>query len=223
MNEKVLKIVSLIFFISIVITGCSNSLNNENSTLKKEISESKAVITDLENTVKDLQNKLKEKAKNNMASVPTLENKNNIYPIYTANIDTCEKEVWIYAYSPNNAELEQKLIIIVNALSETYFNNLPIEVVEIEEINNKKIAVINLNESKENEGIKQQIKLTENAWANKYFQGSTGGKVTSVSLIESMLQREHKVQWIDGVRFLYNNGVCNFEHTPELNKVNYRK
>ncbi|MCB2291425.1 hypothetical protein LGK97_16990 [Clostridium sp. CS001] len=82
--------------------------------------------------------------------------------------------------------------------------------------------MINLNESKENEGIKEQIKLTGNTWARKYFQGSTGGKVTSVTLIETMLQKEHKEQWIDGVRFLYNNGVCNFDHTSDLSKVNYR-
>ncbi|MCB2291424.1 hypothetical protein LGK97_16985 [Clostridium sp. CS001] len=36
------------------------------------------------------------------------ENKNNIYPIYTANSDTYEKETWVYAYVTNNTELTKK-------------------------------------------------------------------------------------------------------------------
>lgn len=223
MNKRALKTVSLIFFMSILITGCSNSLENQNNALKKDISEIKNVNTGFENTIKDLGTKLDAKEKNNMTSVPTFQSKNDIYPIYTANINTYEKEVYAYVYIPNNTELKQKSIILANALSEKYFNNLPIEVVKIEEINNKKIAVINLSETKENQGINEQIKLTGTSWVTDYFQGSTGGKITSVKLIETMLQREHKEQWIDGVRFLYNNGVCDFEHAPDLKNVNYRK
>ncbi|HZK84683.1 MAG TPA: hypothetical protein VFC58_08415 [Desulfosporosinus sp.] len=223
MNKRVLKTVSFIFFMSIVITGCSNSLEDQNNALKKEINEIKNVNAGLENTIKDLGSKLEEQEENNKGSVSTFESKTNIYPIFTANIDTYEKEVGGYVYIPKSIELKQKLIILANALSEGYFNNLPIEVVKIEDINNKKIAVINLNETKENQGIKEQIKLTGTSWVANYFQGSTGGKLTTVKLIETMLQREHTEQGIDGVRFLYNNGVCDFQHIPDLKNVNYLK
>jgi hypothetical protein len=97
--------------------------------------------------------------------------------------------------------------------------------VKIEEVNNKKIAVINLEESKENQGIKDDGKLKAMTWATHYLQGSAGGSMTSETLIETLLQREHTGEWIDGVRFLYNGGPCDdhFQHSPNLMRVNYRE
>lgn len=47
--------------------------------------------------------------------------------------------------------------------------------------------------------------------------------MTSTALIETILQREHDGEWIDGVKFLYNNSVCDFQHAPELLNINYRR
>lgn len=79
MNKRVLKTVSLILFMSIVITGCSNSLENQNNALKKEISEINNIKTGLENTIKDLRNKLEEQGENNKGSISTFQSKTNGY------------------------------------------------------------------------------------------------------------------------------------------------
>jgi len=51
-------------------------------------------------------------------------------------------------------------------------------------------------------------KLKGKTWATNYLQGSTGASITTVSLIETLLQTEHNGDWIDGVRFLYHGSPC---------------
>lgn len=227
MNKRFLKVGCLIFLMSILLSGCSNSLKNENNSLKKELIEVKNKNSSLESTNKDLTNQLEEeKQKNSIAKVSAINDKNNIYTIYTANIDTYKREADVYVYINNSTDLKQKLIIVANVLSEGYYSNLPIEVVKIEEAKGKKVAVINLKESKENQGIKDYEKFKGKTWATNYLQGSAGGSITSEALIETLLQREHNGEWIDAVRFLYNDGPCDsslFQHASDLMQVNYRK
>jgi hypothetical protein len=223
MNKRLSKVICFIFLASILLTGCSNSLKDENNSLKKELTEVKSENASLVSINKDLTNKLEEeKQGSGTDKVPAINSKNSIYTIYTANVDSYEKEVDAYVYIPDSTKLKQKLTIIANVLSEGYYNNLPIEVVKIEEVDNKIIAVINLNESKENQGIKDYEKLKGKTWAIHSLQGSAGGAMTSTALIETFLQRNHTGEWIDAVRFLYNNGSCDFQHAPELMEVNYR-
>jgi FtsZ-binding cell division protein ZapB len=222
MNKNMIKVGSVILLTSILLTGCSNSLKDENNTLKKELTEVKSENASLVSKNKDLTNKLEEKQGNGTDKVPVINSKNSIYTIYTANVDSYEKEVDAYVYIPDSTKLKQKLTIIANVLSEGYYNNLPIEVVKIEEVDNKKIAVINLNESKENQNEKDSEKWKGKTWATQYLQGSAGGAMTTAALIETFLQRNHTGEWIDAVKFLYNNGSCDFQHAPELMEVNYR-
>lgn len=227
MDKRTIQIGCLILLTTIIITGCSNSLKSENNALEKELAEANSKILNLESVNKDLANQLnEEKQKNTIAKVPAINNGNNIYAIYTANIDTYQKEADVYVYISDSIDLKQKLTSIANVLSEGYFSNLPIEVFEIEKFNDKKIAVINLKESKENQGVESPEKLKGKTWATNYLQGSTGASITAVSLVETLLQREHKGDWIDGVRFLYNGGPCDaslFQHAAGLTQVNYRK
>ncbi|TDT45756.1 hypothetical protein [Fonticella tunisiensis] len=223
MNKKIIKLASLILLISMLITGCSNSLKSENLELKNEIEEVKEKNAILETTINNLKNQLKEQEAKMASEKERKFESENIYTIYTADINTYEKKAGEYIYISNETPLKQKLDILVNALSEIYFKNLPIEVVKIEELDKKKIAVINLKESKENKGVTDVSKMKGDTWATGFFQGSAGGAITSTQLIETILQREYRGQWIDGVRFLYNNGNCDFEHAPNLAKVNYRK
>lgn len=225
MNKKIIQACCLALFMSIIFTGCSNSLKSQNEALKKELTDVKSKVTSLQSTNNDLQNQLEDEKKKNAKEAITY-SKNDIYTIYTANIDTYKKEANSYIYISSDLDLKQKVTTIANALSVGCFSNLPIEVENIEEVNNKKIAIINLKESADNQGIKDMTKLKGKSWALNYLQGSTGGTITSTSLIETFLQKEHTGEWIDGVRFLYNGSKCDddlFQHAPDLTQVSYRK
>lgn len=202
MSGRILHAICHVLLISVMFTGCSNSLKSENNALKKELTEVKNKVSNLESANRDLTNQLKvQKEKDKTIKVSAIKNKDNIYTIYTANQDTYEKETDSYVYISNNVDLKQKLTSISNVLSEGYFSNLPIEVVKIEETNDKKIVVINLKESNVNQGVKDYGKFKGETWALNYLQGSAGGSMTSVTLIETLLQRDHAGAWIEGVRF----------------------
>lgn len=66
----------------------------------------------------------------------------------------------------------------------------------IENRNNKKIAIIDLRE-------KNHPYPHGYSWRGIYFQGSSGGGSTTVTLIKTFLQENYKGEWIDGVEFYY--------------------
>ncbi|MDD3692927.1 MAG: hypothetical protein PHX02_03355 [Oscillospiraceae bacterium] len=151
-------------------------------------------------------------------------NKNNLYAIYTvSNTDYNATKKAAYLYMSADKELKVKLGIISDALSDMFFENLPIEVVNIENKDGKKIAVINLLENEINRGQKDYSIHKRPSWALNFFQGSSGGGQTSTILVENFLQRQNKNQWVDGVRFLYNgNPITGFDHIPLLENTVYR-
>jgi hypothetical protein len=147
------------------------------------------------------------------------------FPVYTANIDTYETEVSTYLEVPESLTVEEKLQVIARKLSSDYFGKLPIELEKIEKRYGKKIAVINLRESSENQGVTNPLEMEGDTWAVLYFQGSCQGAITSTTLIESFLQRGYTGEWIDGVRFLYNGKsmeAVDAEHAPALYSITYR-
>jgi hypothetical protein len=107
--------------------------------------------------------------------------------------------------------LEDKLKELAKTVSEKKFDKLPIEVKSIDTVNGKKVATINLADS------------GTNKWVPK-FQGSTGGSVTANTLIENFLQSNNKSkgEWIDGVKFLYNNETIEYDHVSDLSTIKYR-
>lgn len=223
MNKKLLKTICGLFIVTLALSGCTASLKEENSALSREIALLKVKNADLESKISDLDNKLKEQQYVfESSSKPAFRNSDNIYPIYTADINTYEVEEDAYIYIAKETSLKKKLDILAKALSEAYFNSLPIKVVRVEEVNNKKIAVVNLEEAAENKGKTDPKDTKGKTWAFDYMQGSTGGTITETQLIETMLQRKYKGQWVDGVKFLYQGGVCAYEHAYSLKDINYR-
>ncbi|MBI9010699.1 MAG: hypothetical protein JEZ08_00600 [Clostridiales bacterium] len=119
-----------------------------------------------------------------------------------------DKEILLWFIPITDETVSEKLDLLVDQLSTYNFSNLPMEVSKIEETDFGKIAVINIHEPVEN----------PNAWNSLYFGGSTGGLITSETLIRSFLQKDRDVgTWIDGVRFTYN-GESNalFDHVEQL-------
>lgn len=109
--------------------------------------------------------------------------------------NTSEKKIISDIKIDDNLSMNDKVNIIIKEVSKLQFKNAPIELIKIE--NN--IAYINIKEDKVNK-----------LWGNKFFQGSTGASVTTYTIVESLLQRDYKGKWIDGIYITYE-GKTNVE------------
>lgn len=147
---------------------------------------------------------------------------NLILPIYTANILTYKDEIKYYMAIPKELSLEEKLSTIANKLSQYCFNGLPIEVLEIEKVEGKKIAIIDLKELSFNQGIDEYTKFIGSTWKTYYFQGTTGGAITSKQLVDTFLQKGYQGEWIEGVQFLYEGEIIDYEHVFGLSDIHWR-
>lgn len=202
--------VSCFMLMSVLLSGCSGD-NEEIKALKSELEQAKSQIESLKNTTQS-STKSTETDK-----TETQKQSYTVYTVYTANRNTYQKEIDAHVYLPANMEVKQKIQALADTLSKDRFEKYPIEVMKIEENDQKNIAVINL---------KDPVNGGENAtWVQKHLQGSTGGSVTSVSLVETFLQKDSSGEWVDGVRFLYNGKPCDenqFQHAPALTKTQFR-
>jgi hypothetical protein len=117
-------------------------------------------------------------------------------PVYGSDSETMNVEVNFYAKTSKDIPLIDKLKVLADKLSRFIFK-LPIEVLKIEERNGKKIAVINLKEGKY---TGEDLRVS---WRGLYFQGSTGGFFTTMTLRKTFLQENYRSDWIDGVEFYY--------------------
>ena len=190
-------ILATVLMLSIVMVSCTskpNDTSNSNSTTVEQ-------NTDNNNSSKKEADKPKEDVKVNKVklSIYTID-ENSLEPNESSTIEVNE-----------NLSLEDKLKALSKEVSEKKFDKLAIDLKSIDTVNGKKVATINLTDS----GTKK--------WVQK-FQGSTGGAVTANTLIENFLQSntKSKGEWIDGVKFLYNNEAIEYEHVADLSTTKYR-
>ncbi|CEP44375.1 hypothetical protein [Paraclostridium sordellii] len=126
--------------------------------------------------------------KNNENINETINNQDDIFEIKTK--DSSSDEVIVLGNIKINKILEK--------MSQLQFEGSPIELEKIED----NIAYINIKEEK-----------NKNNWKQKYFQGSTGASITTYSLVENLLQRNYKGNWIKGICFTYENrSDIQFDH-----------
>ncbi|WP_343008662.1 hypothetical protein [Clostridium celatum] len=111
---------------------------------------------------------------------------------------------------------------MANEVSNDLFNSLPLELIEIKDIEEKSIAVFNFEEVGKNAEKATLFQDYEGDSWFQCFQGSAGGRVTEYTLIETLLQRNYEGEWIDGINFTYKGGSVEFEHTPKLSEIVYR-
>lgn len=204
-------------------SACSSSTKQENLELTQEIKqitqENQVLVNEIQTMKKDSEG-LEQELLTMKSEINQLKKHMGIDTegesqliIYGANIDTYEQEVADQINVKNDLPLKEKLEIVADALSEAVFEGLGIEVSDITLEGGKQIATINLTE-KDNE--------QDMAWDTIYFQGSAGGSITFVSLRDTFLQGEYNGQWIDGVRFLYENEIIEFQHVEGLSEISYR-
>ncbi|SFD40068.1 hypothetical protein [Clostridium uliginosum] len=209
-------VLATVLMLSIALVGCSS---NSASDLKNDNKN-----TVVENSNNDNDTTKKEQPKEPAVETPKAnKEEKEVFSIYTEDSDTMNiKEVSNIELS-KDLSLEKKLTNLSKALSEKVFDKLPIEVKSIDTIDGKKIATINIDESEANKNATSNADLKKPNWAASKFQGSTGGEITENSLIETLLQVKYKGEWIDGIKFLYKNEPIEFEHTPNLSGIKYRR
>ena len=189
-------ILATVLMLSITMVSCTTKpkdTNNSNSNSNTTVEQNKD-----SNSSSDTS---KEEAKVNKIklSIYTID-ENSLEPNQSSTLEVNE-----------SLSLEDKLKELSKTVSEKKFDKLTIEVKSMDTVNGKKVATINLADS------------GTNKWVPK-FQGSTGGAVTSNTLIENFLQSNNKSrgEWIDGVKFLYNNESIEYDHVSNLSTIQYR-
>jgi len=104
---------------------------------------------------------------------------------------------------PKKESLEKKISTLLDSVSHNNFHNLKIEVLSLKEpTEGTKSLLVNL---KENPGFIIPDSLGNYRNWYDFFQGSMRGEQTTIILIESLLQREFAGNWIDEVKFYYQN------------------
>ncbi|MDO5517372.1 MAG: hypothetical protein Q4F66_07435 [Clostridium sp.] len=212
MTRKLILSVVLMLSLTMVSCGTNKSAStdqssNTNSSSSSVQEQPKTDSTSSQNsedknkdTVKDSDSTKSEKKDNTVK-----------FSIYNVDENSLEPNE-VKSISINESDsLQDKVKKVAESVSETNFNGLPIEVKSIDTINGKKVATINLTDS------------GSNTWVQR-FQGSTGGQVTANTLIENFLQTNNKsnTEWIDGVKFLYNNETIEYDHVSDLSNIQYR-
>ncbi len=137
------------------------------------------------------------------------------FKIYGADRGANYEEINFYVAITENLPLLEKLKLLADRLSRFKFRCLPINVLRIESRNDKKIAIVELNEIGDS---------YHSSWRGLYFQGSTGGHFTTITLTKTFLQEDYKGDWIDGVEFYYEGKpISNDWDHISLNGIIYRK
>lgn len=145
-----------------------------------------------------------------------------IFSIYTIDVNTDEKVILKNIELEKKLSVEEKLVELANEVSNDLFNSLPLELIEIKDIEEKSIAVFNFEEVGKNAEKATLFQDYEGDSWFQCFQGSAGGRVTEYTLIETLLQRNYEGEWIDGINFTYKGGSVEFEHMPKLSEIVYR-
>lgn len=242
---KKIRFIIIMVLIVVFITACNNSdidqeeyeaLREENQSLKNEVRQ-------LDNLLEKILDELDEHiaysetitASLNRSNImgegliqviktlkdPDLQEIQDIFTIYSANVDTYETEPIYWVVVKKDIGIEAKIEVLLATLR-GFFSNLPITLLEIKEMDGQAIAVINLEESEVNQSRGEAINFEGASWATHYFQGSAGGTVTSTRLVHTLLQSAYEGEWIDGVQFLYNGKTIEFDHVYGLSEIQYR-
>lgn len=143
----------------------------------------------------------------------------DLLELYVMDINSYKKKK-LYYLTPTDDKLEDANRI-ASVLTDLVFRGVAIEIVEEKMVNQENILYINLQELSEKN---ESGYYGSSSWFNFYFQGSTGGHFTYVTLINSFLQMDYVGPWYDGIYFSYEGGTQDFEHVEGLiGKIIYKE
>lgn len=183
--NKVKTLLVVLFSSVLMITGCIDININDKS---------KDTTVNNENSIDKEVDKDNDENKDNETSNMKQVSLN----ISSLDANSGEKIVLGSLKLDEDKSLEEKLNILIEEISKIQFNNTPIKLVKIED----NVAYIDLQEDD-----------NKNYWSTVYFQGSTGANITTYTLTESILQRDYKGNWINGVFFSYEGKTdMEFDH-----------
>ena len=223
MKKNVIKIVTALLALS-MLTACGSKTSSDVKTLNETIAALESKITDLESENASLKadiaglteerDSLKAKLENRDTETPVeLQADEETLPVYGA--DNNHQRIKISSVTVKTDEpLLNKMNYLGAEIGVKFFGGLTMEAKEIKTVNGKKVLVMNL--------IEGSGAVGEKSWVYDYFQGSTGGLMTSIALSETFLQKEYSGIWIDGVQFLLDGETIDFEHVEALKEIIYR-
>lgn len=219
--KKMIYMILLLTGIILTITACSNpigeqSINDEVSRITQENLELKQDIQKLQQNYQQLDEEMDEINPSRKDKIEKQEDPVQGEPmliIYSGDSDTYERVTFSKVPIADSMDLEKKLEILAENLSKMLFEGLGIEVAKLEDEDGQLIATVNLRENENQEGA---------SWKSEYFQGSAGGAITSITLEETFLQREYDGEWVDGIRFVYEDPTLEFDHMEGLGQTVYR-
>ena len=135
--------------------------------------------------------------------------------IYTSNIETGASENHSVVSVLKLLPINKKMSHLALKLSNENFQGKPIVLKEIVIEEGKKIAYFDLQDKN------KDISSPDNWYSS--FQGSTGAQSTLNSIVDTLLQKEFKGDWIDGINLTYNGQYIEFDHISFENIVYWRK
>ena len=187
---KKLKVLLTIVISSVImITGCTNIENNINNN-DTDLVENSDNNENKNSSDIEINTEISDKESSNIKEI-------NL-DITSLDANSGEEIVVGSLMLYENQSIEEKVNALIKQISKVSFNNAPIVLEKIE--NN--IAYIDLKEGE-----------NTNYWSEKYFQGSTGGSITTYTLTENILQRNYNGEWISGVFFSYEGKTdMEFDH-----------
>lgn len=194
--DKLKCLIVALFSSVVMITGCvrvdinTNENPKEDTNINKEEENNKEEKPVVEDDEKDIDTTDKDDTVANIKEVS--------FDISSLDVNSGEKIVIGSLKLDESKSIEDKLNLLLKEISKLSFDNAPIKLTKMQ--NN--VAYIDLSEGE-----------NKNYWSTGYFQGSTGGSITTYTLTESILQRNYKGQWIDGVCFSYEGKTdMEFDH-----------
>ena len=204
----------MVVLVTTVAIGCTENKVSQEENPDIVVDNSNKEDSTVDSEDKEATNEVIESIEDNKEKVELI--------LYSKDVNTEEQIILKKVEVDKNSSIEDKLKTLANELSKNAFDNLPINLIEIKEVDGKKIAFFDLDELEVNSGNKEFNKYEGISWFNNYFVGSAGGSVTEYTLITTLLQTEYTDEWIDGLEFTYKGSKIEFDHVPELSDTIYR-